>query len=53
MILKECDTEENREAAEAATTPYSKGWQNKYFYINLSIIIIYIFLIFMDPCIVV
>jgi hypothetical protein len=44
-ILKECDMEENREAAEAVTAPYSKDWQNKYFYINLNIIVIYMSII--------
>ena len=37
--------EDNREAAEAVTTPYSKDWQNKYSYINSNIIIIYMSII--------
>ena len=30
MILKECDMEENREAAEAVNTHYFKRLPNKY-----------------------
>jgi hypothetical protein len=43
--LKECNMEDNREGAEAVTTPYSKDWQNKYSYINSNIIIIYMSII--------
>jgi hypothetical protein len=44
-ILKECDTEENREAAEAVTAAYSKDGQNKYSGIKLNIIIIHLIII--------
>jgi hypothetical protein len=40
-ILKKCDMEENREAAEAVTIAYSKDGQNKYSGVTLNIIIIH------------